>query len=319
MFNKVFRRARLIVMGSLAFVLFKLIHRKGFDKQDTIVICGSMRSGSTWLAELLSTLEGHLQVFEPLHTEYVKEADRIVKERIMYVPAQKDWQEGEAFFDRVLTGRLMTPWMASQMPIKRIFNANRLVVKFVRANLMLPWLCRQKGIRKPVLVLRHPCAIVTSQLKKEWPPGKYEVLNHSYMKANPELRAKCEQFDKPEELAAMGWCLRYHGVLKSESPQDFVVVSYEALVRNGKEELARIYDAWGQPLSQEVVDALERPSDTSTSTSFIVQGKDPLAAWQHYLTDEQVNNVMKVIEVFELDFYSRELEPDYKKLAEFGV
>ena len=308
----------MIVKGGINQILFKLIHRKGFEQNDTIVICGSIRSGSTWLAEIVSSMEGHVQLFEPLHPEYVGDVKKIMPERNWFVESDRDWPEGQSFFNKVLSGKLVNPWILSQVPFAKMFGAKRLVVKFVRANLMLGWLARQPGVRMPILVMRHPCAIIASQLNKGWPPSKEILLGNRYFDAWPELKQKCQSLSKPEEIAALAWCLRYHAPLNSPAPQPFILVSYEALVRRGEQELRRIFDAWQMPLSEKSIASLNLPSDTSESDSFIVQGKDPLAGWKSKLTGEQINNILNVLNIFGLTFYSEALEPDYPSLSRFG-
>jgi hypothetical protein len=60
------------------------------------------------------------------------------------------------------------------------------------------------------------------------------------------------------------------------------------------------------------------PSDTVTNTSQVVSGKDPLAGWKYKLTDSQVDTILAVLKIFDMDFYTKELEPDYEKLLMFG-
>ncbi len=77
-----FRTVRLIFNGLLNSILFRLIHFNGFNPNNTIMVFGSMRSGSTWLAEVISSVNGHLQIFEPLHPVYVPEAKEVIPEKI---------------------------------------------------------------------------------------------------------------------------------------------------------------------------------------------------------------------------------------------
>lgn len=312
------RRMRLIATGSLNHLLFSTLLRKRFKAENAIVICGSIRSGSTWLAEMLSALDHHIQLFEPLHPKYVSEVKAHIPSPNWYVPADKKWPEGEALFRRILAGRLVNPWILSQVTPGELPGAKQLVIKFVRANLMLPWLSRLEGLRAPVLVIRHPCGVISSQLNKQWPPGKQLLLSNSYLDNYPEIRRQCQRLSEPEELAALAWCLRYHAPLYSPAPQRFVLVSYEALVRNGAAELRRIYQAWGETVPAAAEAQIAQPSDTSTKDSMIRQGKDPLAGWQHKLTGTQIANILNVLKIFGMEFYSEALEPDYQVLRQFG-
>ena len=72
------------------------------------------------------------------------------------------------------------------------------------------------------------------------------------------------------------------------------------------------------PVDQKAISQLSIPSDTVTSNSQIVSGKDPLSGWKNKLSEQQVSNIFKVLKIFNMDFYNHELEPDYEKLASFG-
>jgi hypothetical protein len=43
-------------------------------------------------------------------------------------------------------------------------KARTLIVKFVRANTMLPWIARTFPLRGIYFIIRHPCATIASQL-----------------------------------------------------------------------------------------------------------------------------------------------------------
>ena len=318
-FNKYIRKIKILIRGFVSSLIFKLLYRKGFDPTKTLIICGSTRSGSTWLAELVSSIDGHSQIFEPMHTGYLKEAKKAGIKKNMYVQGNDAWLNGQKFFTRVLSGKVINPWTTSQIPWKKLIKTERLVVKFVRANLILDWLSKHLDVLPPAMVIRHPCAIIMSQLDKGWAPSKEVLLSNKYFDKFPEIKQACNQFDKREERAALAWCMRYHAPLTLTKPYPFILVCYENLVRNGEEEIKKLFDAWHLPLTKNVLDQLSKPSDTVTETSQVVSGKDPLAGWRNKLTEAEVDNILAVLNVFGMDFYSHDLEPNYEKLNEFSI
>lgn len=316
-FNRYVRKVKIMLRGAVYSVLFKLCHTKGFKQKDALIILGSTRSGSTWLAELVSSLDGHLQVFEPMNTDYVKSARKAGIVRNMYLEKHADWPEGERFFSRVLSGKVINPWTACQMSLTKIFKAKRLVVKFVRANMLTEWLANNIEMKTPAMVIRHPCAIIASQLQKGWAPSKTVLLSNPYFDQRAELKSRCMSFDKPEERAALAWCVRYHAPLTLDKPVPFILVCYERLVRDGETEIRKLFNAWDLPVTEQVLAQLVKPSDTVTSSSQVVSGKDPLEGWRKTLNQQQIENIMNVLAAFDMDFYSSELEPDYRKLETF--
>jgi hypothetical protein len=282
------------------------------------MIFGSIRSGSTWLAEIVSSIDGYLQIFEPLHPAYVKEMSGQNLEKNRYVPVDKEWPFGNDIFNRIISGKLVNAWILSQVTVRDIIRGRRLVVKVVRGNLLLEWYARNVAVLQPALVIRHPCAVIASHLNKKWQPDKRALLGNPYFDQYPEIRERCMALSEPEEVAALAWCTRYHAPLMSSKPYPFILVCYESLVRNGEREVTRLADAWDIPDKDKLLARLSVPSDTSTSSSQVVKGKDPLAGWCNRLNDDQVNNILSVLEIFGMDFYSAELEPDYDRLAAFG-
>jgi len=317
MLLNLFRKLKFSVRGLTSAYLFKLFHHRGFDVSNALLIFGSTRSGSTWLAEIISSVPGNTQVFEPLNIKYVNQAKKVGIDRNTYLKHDADWPEGKQFFKRILSGKLINPWLASQIPVNRVFSTRRLVVKFVRANLLLRWICENLPVLPPAMVIRHPCAVVSSQLRKGWKPSKKILLSNSYFDEYPEIREDCLNLRKPEELYALAWCLRYHAPLCIPKPYPFILICYEKMVRNGVKEVEKLFNVWEIELTDDITSRLNKPSDTVTQSSQILSGEDPLAGWVKNLTQEQVNNVLSVLQIFGMDFYSEQLEPDYEKLYSF--
>ena len=303
--------------GVVSSTLIKIFKRKGYDAQNTILIFGSTRSGSTWLAELISSVPGHLQIFEPMNAEYIKPARDINIERNMYLTKKDNWPEGVSFFERVFSGKLVNPWLCSQIEPKEVMSSNRLVVKFVRGNMLMDWMLHNMSVLPPVLVIRHPCAIIASQLHKGWTPSLKVLLNNRFFDDYPQFKEPCLKLKGNEKISALAWCIRYYTPLAMTKPYPYLLVSYEGLVRNGKYELKRLFDAWDLTLTDEIKKRLFKPSNTIAEGSEIIKGRDPLAGWQNKLSSQQVDNILSVLDIFNIDFYNRSLEPNYEKLNDF--
>ncbi len=315
--NNIIRKIKFSIRGTSSSLLFKLMHPKGFDVSDALVICGTTRSGSTWLAEIVSSIEGHAQIFEPLQARYIKDARVAGVKNNLNLRANEEWLEGRLFFERIISGKLINSWLASQLSLSEVFKAKRLVVKMVRANMMIGWLTSQFPIKPPALVIRHPCAVVASQLHKGWTPSLKGLLGNRFFKEHSELKEQCKHIATEEGTYALAWCMRYYVPLTLDKPHPFVLICYENLVRNGKDELTRLFNAWDIELTEKVISQLHIPSDTVAENSQVLGGKDPLAGWKTRLTELQVNNVLAVLKIFSMDFYDHELEPQYDKLSAF--
>ncbi len=316
-FKKYYRKLRVLLRGATSALIFKLKYPQGFDSSDALLIFGAPRSGSTWLAEIVSSLPGYCQVFEPLYPVYVKEAGVAGVKINMYLGPHDDWHSGREFLEQVLSGRLMNSWLASQISLRKALQARRLVVKFVRGNMMLGWVCQNFNVKPPVLVIRHPCAVVSSLLQKNWTPGKDKVLSNPYFRQHADILEKCQKLNTAEELNALTWCLHYHAPLSLPKPYPFVLICYEKLVKDGETEIKRLFSSWRLELPSEIAQQLQKPSDTSTPTSQIKHGSDPLTGWRNRLNNDQIENILGVVDMFGMNFYSEHIEPDYEALEGF--
>jgi len=112
--------------------------------------------------------------------------------------------------------------------------------------------------------------------------------------------------------------MRYFTPLVLPRPRAYLLTSYEALVTRGESELSRLFKFWGLELNAGICRQLIKPSSTITESSQVNKGADPLSGWKTQLTDRQVENILLVLGIFGMTFYSEDLEPDYAALEEFS-
>ena len=142
--------------------------RGRFAPNQALILTSSPRSGGTLLSQALSAVPGMGVLFEPLHLTRVPAAAAAQFSWRTYVPPDTPWPEGEAFLRRVFAGDVVNAWTLREMSLAQAWRAERLLFKFVRANRLLPWLCRAFSVPTPVLLVRHPCAVVASQMRFGW-------------------------------------------------------------------------------------------------------------------------------------------------------
>ncbi|NJO00986.1 MAG: sulfotransferase [Bacteroidia bacterium] len=146
--------------------------------RNTLCLVSQPRSGSTWLAELLMHIPKSVQIDEPLWRGFYRTDGRMpeswegkldaVKHLNFYfnqpIPEKADWPEARAFFHDLLNLNIVHPSIFGQTPLSRLRQGQFFIFKFNYASLLLPWLVNQVDARF-ILLLRHPCAVVASQLK----------------------------------------------------------------------------------------------------------------------------------------------------------
>jgi hypothetical protein len=306
--------ARRVSRRSLGPTLVRLTADRNYDLGETLVVAGSPRSGTTWLAEVLSTLPRSAILFEPEHMLQVPEARQAGLDwHVMKLPGDA-WPAGERYFDRVLRGQVVTPWTTSHLPLGRAVAPRRWIVKFVDANLMLGWLATRFPIRAPVLVLRHPCAVVGSQLRRGW------KLDHAprtaaFFARYPQFGEFVSSLRDPVEWSAAHWCIHTYVPLMLPQPWPFLVTSYEQATRYPEQEFPRLFQQWRLRMPDELVERTRRPSGTTDRGSGLLQGGDSDAGWRKALSAEQIAQILAVVREFGLDFYTDDPQPDAVRLA----
>jgi len=283
------RRIRSILDSMLA--CYGSLQARSYDTENTIVISGSPRSGTTWLAEILNrSIPGTSILWEPLNLNRVPEARSSGLTWRTPIPPDRDWPEAEHFMRRVLTGQILNTHTVSHTHPVRILTTKSWIVKSVRATRLLAWISRRFPVRMLILLIRHPCAVVASQ-------RSFPIWS-----------------DTREEALAEAWSQDYNVLLSSPRPHPWMLVPYEKLVMEGRAELKRVFHALDMEVPRTAVEHLRIPSATSRGRSAIRTGSNPLGAWKKNLTSDQVRRVLDVVSTYGLDFYSDHLEPDYERL-----
>jgi hypothetical protein len=139
-----------------------------FDEERVFILTSSPRSGSTLLGQVLGAIPDSCTLFEPLHPTYVPQAEKAGFSWRTFVSPEEQWPKGEEFLKRVFEGKMINDWTAREMSFRKARKSKRMIIKFVRANRLLPWICRRFRIPAPILLLRHPCAVISSQLNYGW-------------------------------------------------------------------------------------------------------------------------------------------------------
>lgn len=299
-------------------LILRATSRRSYDLANTLVIAGSPRSGTTWLAELVQTIPRTAILFEPEHLTRVAAArDAGLSWHTSKEPGES-WPEGDDFFARVLRGEILTPWTTSLVPWRRAIAPHRWIVKLVDANFLLGWLAGRFPIAPPLLLLRHPCAVVASQLRMGWAPVASPQLV-PFLEKHPPAAAILDSLGTPVEFSAALWCMQTLSPLLLAPPRPILVVTYEMLVRDPTQELAKVFRTWNLPIPEGLKAAAGRWSATTNRASVPGGSADPRTSWQTQLTNEQVESILRVVHAFGIDFYSDATEPDLQRLERFGL
>jgi hypothetical protein len=139
-----------------------------------ILLAGSGRSGTTWLADLICSVPGTQQVFEPLR-ELARwlPAGAPPYPKSSYLRPEGHYPYWYTVLQCVLTGQSRTYWTDS---VRTSFFPKRYLVKEIRANLMLGYI-HDHFHPRIVYLSRHPCAIVASRVRLGWRVNLDDLLS----------------------------------------------------------------------------------------------------------------------------------------------
>ncbi|MCA9082030.1 MAG: sulfotransferase [Planctomycetaceae bacterium] len=279
--------------------------------EETLVIAGSNRSGTTWLQEVVAELPGSVTMFEPLHVDAITSAARAGFHKLSYFPAETDHPAAEAYMRQVLSGQRWHGYSARLNSMSACWRPQRAVVKFIHANGLLDWMTARFPIRQPLVVLRHPAAVNSSVLNLNWDLSELQtiLLRSELVQASPDLQRYVRSLKTPVEQLTARWCLENAVLLKSTSRR-FHLVTYESLVCGGPAALMELFQLWGLEAPASVAEAFARDSELSAVNRSYANAQQRLSKWKSELSQTQVNQILAVLQEFGLDFYTDAILPD---------
>jgi len=274
----------------------------GGDHTGTVFLAGSGRSGTTWLGGLVNHDGGYRQIFEPFHPGKVADFRAFGSKQYLRPGDRREEFLGPA--RKALTGQLRSGWTdRGGSP-----GARWRLVKDIRANLLLGWLAENFPGMPIVLLMRHPCAVVSSRLALGWRDNldetmaQGELVEDHLLPVEDHIRAARDPFERHLFL----WCIDNYVPLRQFSPGDIRLCFYEDLLLDPEPELQRLFAFLGRDFDGGVLDKLERPSFTSRRGS-----RPSIDGWRDRVGGENVARAGEVLGLFGLDrIYGQGPMPD---------
>ena len=301
-----------------------------------IFIAGSGRSGTTWIQDAIADANDMRTLFEPLHPIGVPRSGGLA---YRYLEPDEPATDLKAFLDAAFVGDMRSLWADYRIrrdrfnPVRyrlpnvlhnvlktvrhyRIYHTQKrrcrggMIVKCIRANLMLRWLACNYDI--PILyVVRHPAAVVASMLAigtADW-SAERAIGRYTLQPGVVELMRTQFGFDITREMTQVAtltcvWCIENLLPLRWAAADRLIQpVAYETLLA----EPDRAWRSVGTALSLQHLPtepALASPSQQSArdkrSRPF---DRFNLGTWRQRLTPEQLEQIRQVLEAFRVDAY----------------
>ena len=280
----------------------------GKDHGDSVLVAGSGRGGTSWLAEAVSAAGGYRYVFEPFHPGKVRAALPFGYRRYLRPHERRlDLLEPAS---RILGGRVRGPWTDR---FQRGFVHRRRLIKEIRANLFLGWLAQNFPGMPVVFVLRHPCAVAHSKTRLGWRSrleeflGQPELVEDFLAPVAERMRAARSEFERH----VFAWCVENRVPLAQLRRGQAHLVFYERLCENPDQELAQLFGYLGSGGVERALRALRKPSSLSRAGSEIHSGGSPSRGWVREVGEAEIRRATEILALFGLDgIYGDSPEPD---------
>ena len=290
--------------------------RSRYDYKDNLVVLGCPRGGTTWVAELFATQEVTSTLYEPLGL-YIPMVQQLKLNRWQYVPEGAQWDELKNYLTDLLRGEYLSSHVLLEKDTKTVFGTKRWVTKFIKGNMILPWLTKNFPLEKVVLVVRHPCAVVASQLKFRGSEQfvndifNYPLENQKYPDLYRQFENELKDIETIEEKLAASWCLANYVPFKKGNDKRWLTIYYEELLMGGEDAVREMFEKLNMEITDEIIKSINRPSYSSiVGKSTVLSTKKQLEKWKTTLCADQINQVEKVVDKFNMNIYKNHYEID---------
>jgi len=283
----------------------------GSGIEDAVFLAGTPRSGTTWLAELLTYGLGWRYIYEPFNPHspylarpghrrrfpeaYVRFLERA--RRLPYRSPEDPDEELDAAVAPVLAGHVRHWWLDR---FNLAWRPRKRLLKDVHSNLLLPWLRRRFPSMPIIWLVRHPFAVAYSRMRLGWPSFLAEWHADAMLSSALGSRLTRGSEHAAGDLFAeqvLGWAVETYVPLMHLQPADVLLVHYEHLRAQPEDVLARLraYLALSPKDLPQLRARLRRPSAMARPTR-----KAPMD-WRTAITEQSQQRAQAVVAEFGLD------------------
>jgi hypothetical protein len=249
-------------------------------------------------------------MFEPFYSGEIKAAHAF--SNWQYLRPRADSPAHLTYAAAVLTGRFRHERV--DMYNRRLFCSRRLV-KEVRANLMIGWLCENFPGMRVIHLVRNPFATVKSRLahnraidiEAEFLSQRELVADHLAPRLDLIASARSDF-----ERHVVAWCIEHAVAFDQLKGRAVCTTYYELLCTDPMREMRRALAYAGVPIDESRVSTvLRRPSSTALDrATAIASGAELVDTWRDAFTAAEVRRGLEILTAFGLsDLYGDGLLP----------
>ena len=272
-----------------------------FNYDNTILLVGSARSGTTWIAEIINYDNKYRFLFEPLNPAKMDIVKHFYDRQ--YIRPNDQSSQFTKPIKMVLSGHVYGKWTNRQNSTPK---TNKILIKDVSSHLFLKWIkghCPQIPI---TFVMRHPCAVATARIRlRGWfSHDLEEYLNQPELMEDflAPFKDHIQNAQTEFEKIIFVWCIENYIPLKQLQPNDLYIIFYENFCIDVEDEIAKLFAFLGDGYcSKDVLEIAKRPSSFAVKHSAIKTGESLTENWKKYITVEQLERAIDILALFGLE------------------
>lgn len=197
------------------------------DIENTTLIVGSTRSGTTYLMESINAENEYRVIFEPFNSTYTTEWKRFGSRH--YIDPDQPTTEEKIAVDTILKGRLNNNWVDQY---NRKIKADKRIIKSVRGNLLIDYIANKYPELRIIYLFRNPYKVIASRLKLNFDRRDvYSILEHtSFLKkyySDVDLVLLKRHLNSAESCHTALWCFENRFLLQEQGHRRMEYIQYE--------------------------------------------------------------------------------------------
>ncbi len=295
-----------ITWSIVASSLNKIKSKAFFDLagDDVVIIVGSGRSGTSWLANICNYRNSFRYLFEPLNPAHLT-----VHKESPFWCLQNEY--AYPLLDRVMRGKVRGTWVDSR---NRSVFAKRRLIKEIRANMLVPWISSNFPKALIVLLLRNPLSVAASRKTLSdqrygnwsWEPNLEELLKTPCIVeklSNSEFALLRQQIGSGIVMESIAdWCINNLVATRNECFKKAHVIFYEDLIVKQDEVVKDLLSHIGVEWNSDVNLAIKKTSEPSRRKVDIkdMNPQSVLNDWQHHITPEERDQALELLRAFDV-------------------
>jgi hypothetical protein len=301
------------------------------NRQQTILVTGAHRSGTTWVGKMLAADVDTAYISEPLNVLHRPGVFRApVRRWYQYITEENEAQYLPAFHElfnfqyhtwlEIKSIRSRRDFLRMGRDFHTFFigsmHGQRALLKDPFAVFSTPWFANKLDCQV-VITVRHPAAFASSLKRLNWPFDFHNLLNQPMlMRDHLEANRADMQAIQPDDItgqAALLWRMIYRFVHQTSSlfPQ-FDIVRHEDLSLDPIAGYKKLYKSLGLTFSEKVKQLIinssssENPAKLARKKTHSVEldSRASLVNWKKILTTEEIDQIRKTTESVSSLFYS---------------